>query len=151
METPWIKTKNKIEFDNLISKIVLFEKFCPEKVKQIEMFNFFLLKINKCNTYTYKYTPNIIYFEKNGEIIIELNTINKHCWIRYYNIWKVFEDSYGFNYDKNNIKHIINVIENILNKIMGSKGHTAGFEIRSKDGDMELLLKSQGYKEYSYI
>ena len=98
-DTPWINTGIKVDLYSFLTRKVLFEKYIPQKAKEIEMRNFFLSKIDGCELYLNSEYPDYIFYVKkdkdgNNNILMEKSEKNKTIHIKYAGIWSVFESSY---------------------------------------------------------
>ena len=76
-QSPWTNLQIKIDLDISLTRKVLFEKFDPEKSKQIEMTDFFMSKMNGCKLFKHKDYPNWIFYIKNdgteNKVLFEKN------------------------------------------------------------------------------
>ena len=95
----------------LETREVLFEKFVGEELsKRIEMKNFFYKKLNGCEIMFLKKYTDYIFFIKKDECLFEIYKFDKerkkqeskNGWfnVRYDEIWSVFENRYGLNYQQ---------------------------------------------------
>jgi hypothetical protein len=41
--------------------------------------------------------PNIIYYKKNGKIVMEQDSETKHFWFDYFDIWTIFDEIFDIN------------------------------------------------------
>jgi len=87
----YIKSLPEQDIEKIFSDIAK-----PDKNKEMSDFLFDMI-----NGTTMKFTgEKEITFYKNDEWVIQQDYKNGRLWIRYYTIWKVFEEKFKLNYDQ---------------------------------------------------
>ena len=145
-DTPWTNTGIKVDLCSFLTRHVLFEKYIPQKAKEIEMKEFFISKIDGCQIFTNSDYPDyIFYIKKNksgkNEILMEKCEKNKTFYIRYTNFWSVFESSYMLQHSE-----VQEFTQITLEELLKSQGYKISVIYNNYLRFLEELLKSQGYK-----
>ena len=93
----------------------------PNKSKEQQMEEFFLEKLNSCEKVMNENYPDSVFFKCREGVLFEQDNKNKVFWVRYDNIWSVFEDGFKLDY-KDTQKFILGMVEKHL-KLEGFTPH----------------------------
>ena len=63
--------------------------------------------------------PDSIFYKKNGEFVMEQDNKNEKFFFYYYEIWSIFEDFFGYNYDE-----IQSILKDWLEQTLKLEGFT---------------------------
>ena len=102
--------KPKIEFNE---NLVKSSEVNPTKTKEQEMEEFFLEKLNSCEKVVNEKFPDSVFFKCQDKVLFEQDNKNKYFWVRYNNVWSVFEDRFKLYY-KDTQKFIRGMVEKHL-------------------------------------
>ena len=127
--------QNPIFLSLVPTRKVLLEKCSVE----IEMREFFLEKLDGCEIKTYKDYPDYIFYGKNGKTLFEKHTKNKWFYVRYDEIWSVFEGKYGLTTQQTRA-----FIKDLLDETLKFEGLTPSCGIDCNRVILDETLKFEG-------
>src|ERR1035437_214649 len=79
-----------------LTRHVLYEKFSREKAAE----NFFVGFLNDHQIKISEERPDSVLYVKNDKVFMEHNQKSGNLWVSDEQIWSVFEENYGYNYQE---------------------------------------------------
>ena len=120
-----------------IKREVLFEKHSFEIGKKYLL----LSMLDGCEVKLVdRHYGDSIFYVKNDKILFQQDTKNKYFYVRYEDVWSIFESKYNMKFEQ-----IQTFIIDTLDEVVKLHGHTPAGKFLGFDGELDEVVKSQGY------
>ena len=88
--------KNKTNLHIGLKRTVLFEKYSIEHEKKL----FLLEMLDGCVLKLHGNFPYFVFYVKDDKVLFQQNKKNWSLWVRYEEIWSIFESKHSMDYEQ---------------------------------------------------